>query len=49
MDFIDLLGKGGHSRRMPSRLCPPWERLGGGFIVWEGNIGPLIRIGVDET
>ena len=32
--FIALAGKGGHSRLMPSRLCPPWEILGGSFIVW---------------
>ena len=32
--FIALPGKGGCSRLMPSRLCPPWGKLGGGFIIW---------------
>ena len=30
--FIVGPGKVGHSRLVPKRLCPPWERWGDGFI-----------------
>ena len=47
--FIALPGKGGYSRLMPYRLCPPWERWGGVFIVWGWKIGLHIRIRVEAS
>ena len=40
--FIALLGRGGQGGLTPWRLCPPWEGLGGGFIIWgvEQGSGP---------
>ena len=37
--FIALLGKGGHSRLTPSRLCPPSWEIGRGLIVSGWKIG----------
>ena len=41
-------------RRVKAGWCPkdcgtPWERTGGGFIVWEGQIGPQTSIRVDAN
>ena len=46
-DFIALPGTGGHSRLVPSRLCPPLERVAGSFIVKRRKTGFLLRISVE--
>ena len=47
--FIALPGKGGHSRLVPSRLCPPLGRIAGSFIAKRGKMGFQrgIRVGAD--